>query len=97
AEADQVTLTVSVWPVSQDSQGSDIQNILILDEYRRVIKVLAHELNNTQDWETRTYDLSNLRGRTILVYFNVLNRGGTGKPTALYVDDVMLTWVRGNG
>jgi serine protease len=97
ADADQVTLTVNVWPVSQDRPGSDIQNILILDEYRRVIKVLAHELRNSQNWETRTYDLSHLRGRTILVYFNVFNRGGTGKPTALYVDEVQLTWVRGNG
>ena len=33
-------------------------------------------------------------GRTVFVYFGVFNRGYTGKPSAMYVDDVSLTFER---
>jgi subtilisin family serine protease len=94
AEASQVTLTANIYPISQDTPGSDFQNILILDNRLRVIETLARDLSNSQAWETRTYDLSHLKGRTIHIYFGVFNRGFGDKPTALYVDDVSLTWAR---
>lgn len=94
AEASQVTLTANIYPISQDTPGSDFQNIMILDNRFRVIETLARDLSNSQAWESRTYDLSHLKGRTIHIYFGVLNRGFGGKPTALYVDDVSLTWAR---
>jgi hypothetical protein len=33
-----------------------------------------------------------LRGRTIYIYFSVVNLGRTGRLSAMYVDDVSLTW-----
>jgi hypothetical protein len=33
-------------------------------------------------------------GRTVIVYFGVVNRGYTGRPSAMYVDDVVLTFER---
>lgn len=95
AEAAQVTLRVNVYPVSQDQPGSsDVQNIMILNERFQVIKTLSKELSNSAAWENRTYDVSDLKGQTIYVYFSVVNLGRTGKPTAMYVDDVSLTWAR---
>ena len=92
AEANRVTLTAHVFPISYDRPGTDYQNILILDQRFRVIRTLSRGLSDSQTWEALSYDLSDLRGRTVNVYFGVLNRGYTGKPTAMFVDDVSLTW-----
>jgi hypothetical protein len=94
ADASQVTLTANIYPASQDVPGTDTQNILILNSYFRAIRTLSRELSNSQAWEPRSYDLSDLRGQTIYVYFGVFNRGGSGRPTAMYVDDVSLSWSR---
>ncbi|RME77455.1 MAG: peptidase S8 [Chloroflexi bacterium] len=92
AEARKVTLKAFVYPVSQDAPYNDVQTIAILNRNFRLLKVLSRELSNSQQWEERVYDLSDLRGQTVYVYFSVFNRGYTGKPSALYVDDVSLTW-----
>lgn len=95
AEAAQATLRVNVYPVSLDRPGSgDVQTIMILNDRFQVAQTLSKELSNSRTWENRTYDLSQFRGRTIYIYFSVVNQGRTGKPTALYVDDVSLTWAR---
>ncbi len=91
AEANQVQLNAYVYPISQD-QYSDIQTIAILDEGFHMLKTLSQELSNSQTWEARSYDLSELRGQTVYVYFSVFNRGRTGRLSAMYVDDVSLTW-----
>ncbi|MCB0164970.1 MAG: S8 family serine peptidase [Anaerolineae bacterium] len=93
-EASQATLTAHIFPISQDSQGVDAQNILVLDQNFRVIRTLSRELSNSQTWETRTFDLSDLKGQKVYIYFGVFNRGRTGLPTAMYVDDVALTWAK---
>jgi len=92
AEANQVVLTANIYPITQDEPGTDTQNILILDNRFQIIRTLSRELSNSQTWETRTYDLSDLRGQTIYVYFGVFNRGFTGRPTGMYVDGVSLNW-----
>lgn len=93
AEANRVTLKVNVYPTSQDQPGSgDVQTIMILNSNFRVIKTLSKELSNSRTWEARAYDVSDLKGQTVYVYFSVVNVGGTGKPTALYLDDVSLVW-----
>jgi len=92
AEANQVVLTAHIYPITQDEPGTDTQNILILDGYFQLIRTLSRELSNSQTWETRTYDLSDLRGQTIYVYFGVFNRGFTGRPTGMYIDGVSLNW-----
>lgn len=92
AEANSVMLTAHIYPISEDIPGTDWQNILILNSNFRTIRKLSQELSNSQTWEERSYDLSDLSGQTIYVYFGVVNRGGSGKPTAMYVDKVSLTW-----
>lgn len=94
AEAKRVTLTANIFPVSKDSVGSDVQNIIILDSRFRVIRQLSRGLSNSQSWETKTYDLTDLAGQTIYVYFGTFNNGWGNRPTALFVDDVSLQWQR---
>ncbi|MDX1523556.1 MAG: hypothetical protein R3264_18155, partial [Anaerolineae bacterium] len=93
AEAQQVTLTAQVYPISQDTADSgDVQVIAILDAGFKVKRKLSVELSNSQTWETKTFNLSDLAGQTVYIYFSVFNRGRTNLPTAMYVDDVALTW-----
>lgn len=91
AEAQRVMLEAYINPISQDSPGTDAQNIMILNENFYVIKTLSSGLSNSQTWEQRTYDLSDLAGRTVYIYFSVVNLGD-GRPSAMYVDDVSLRW-----
>jgi hypothetical protein len=92
SQARQVTLTVNVYPISQDKAGTDVQYIAVLNGRFQVIKKLSEGLSNSQIWEGRSYDLSDLSGRTVYIYFSVLNRGGTNRLSAMYVDDVSLVW-----
>jgi hypothetical protein len=91
AEANQITLRANIYPISQDQPGGDVQQIMILNERFRVMRTLSTGLSNSQSWQPVSYDLSDLRGRTIYVYFSVVNLGRTGRPSAMYVDDVSLT------
>lgn len=90
AEASSVTLRAYVYPVTQDTVG-DSQFIMVLDSNFRVLETLTRELSNSRTWEERTYNLSRYSGQTVYIYFGVLNRGN-GNLTALFVDDVSLTW-----
>lgn len=92
AEASQVRLNAYVYPVSPIPNSCDEQTIAVLNDRFQVSRFLSRDLSNSQSWEPRSYDLSEFRGRTIFIYFSVLNRGCTGQPTAMYVDDVSLTW-----
>ncbi len=94
AEARQVILTANVFPISKDSASRDVQNIFILNSQFQTIKQLSRGLSNSQTWETKTFDLSDLRGQTIYVYFGTFNNGSGNLPTAMYVDDVSLRWAR---
>jgi hypothetical protein len=91
AEARQVVLGANVYPVSQDECGVDLQYIAILNDNFRLTRTLSASLSNSQTWENRTFDISDLRGQTIYIYFSVLNRGCSGL-SAMYVDDATLRW-----
>jgi hypothetical protein len=94
AEAQQVTLTVHTFPISYDWGRSDSQNILILNDRFQTIRRLSTGLSNSQVWEPRTFDLSDLRGQTVYVYIGVYNNGWGNRPSAMFVDDVSLQWAR---
>jgi hypothetical protein len=94
SDAKQVTLTTHIFPVSQDQPGRDAQNVLILNSGFRIIRRLASGISNSQTWEVRSYDLTDLRGQTIYIYFGVFNNGAGNKPTAMFVDDVSLSYTR---
>ncbi len=91
AEASQVILNANVYPISQDS-GGDVQYITVLNSQFRVARQLSTGLSNSQSWEQRTFDISEFRGQTIYIYISVFNNGNTGRSSAMYVDDVSLTW-----
>ncbi len=90
AEASQVTLTANVYPLSQDNFG-DAQYISILDSNFQNLRPLSQDLSDSQAWERRAFDLSDLSGQTIYIYFTVFN-DGDGRPSGMYVDDVSLMW-----
>jgi hypothetical protein len=85
------TLTYWIYPVSQDTFPQDLQLVLVLNEQFRVVSYADRSLSDARQWIQRSYDMAPFAGRTVIVYFGVFNRGQTGKPSALYVDDVALT------
>jgi serine protease len=94
AEASRTTLTVNLYPVSPGTQD-DNYFVMILDQYGRVASTLTRTpVSNSQAWENRSFDLSAFRGQTIYIYIGMLNQGNTYQPSAVYVDDVSLTWGR---
>jgi hypothetical protein len=89
--ARRATLTYWVYPISQDTYPRDMQMVLVLNEQFRVLSYAERMLSNSQQWTQHSYDMTRYAGRTVLVYFGVLNQGWTGRPSAMYVDDVALT------
>ncbi len=94
ADARRVTLTYWVYPMSDDTFPIDLQLVLVLDEHFRVISYAERTLSDSRQWIQRSYDMTPFAGRTVTVYFGVVNRGSTGKTSAMYVDDVTLTFER---
>jgi hypothetical protein len=90
ADAQKVTLTAFVYPVSQDTSSRDLQITSVLNQNFREVERLSNQLSNAQTWQQQTFDLTKYKGKTIYVYFGVVNRTANGKVTALYVDDVTL-------
>jgi serine protease len=82
------TLTYWTYPVSSDMYPRDLQMVLLLDDRLFVIGQVEQSLSNVQQWIPGSYDLTPYAGRTVNIYFGVFNNGGTGRTTALYVDDV---------
>jgi hypothetical protein len=85
------TLTYWLYPISQDTYPRDLQMVLVLNEQFRVVAYAQRMLSNSQQWTQYSYDMTRYAGRTVLVYFGVVNQGWTGRPSAMYVDDVALT------
>jgi hypothetical protein len=88
-EAKQIRLNANIYPINQGGRGNS-QTIMILNSNFRPLRTLTREASNSQTWESRAYDLPELAGRTVYIYFSVVNQGGP--PAAMYVDDVSLTW-----
>jgi serine protease len=85
------TLTYWIYPISQDTYPRDLQMVLVLNDQFRVLTYAERMLSNSQQWTQRSYDMTRYAGRTVMVYFGVLNQGWTGRTSAMYVDDVALT------
>jgi serine protease len=94
ADARRATLTYWVYPISKDIFPRDQQLVLVLNERFRIISYAERTLSDAQQWIQRSYDMTPFAGRTVIVYFGVFNRGYTGRPSAMYVDDVALTFER---
>jgi len=91
AEASRVVLETNTYPLTEDTCGADLQYIAILNANFHMTMPLSVGLSDSRTWEHNTFDITDMRGQTIYVYFSVLNRGCSGL-TAMYVDDVSLRW-----
>jgi serine protease len=94
ADVTQATLRAFIYPVSQNMGSTDLQIISVLNEYFTEIHRLHNDLSNANAWQEKTFDLTKYRGRTIYVYFDVVNRVDNNLTTAMYVDDVTLEITR---
>jgi hypothetical protein len=73
----------------QEPLQSDVQYLLVLDQYQNWIGTLVWMRTNSNTWTYMTFDLSNYAGWTIALQWGSYNNG-TGGITSMYVDDVSL-------
>ncbi|HRX02092.1 MAG TPA: hypothetical protein P5148_03000 [Anaerolineae bacterium] len=89
-DAFSANITFWYYPISNAAAGGfNRQELILLDPlaFDETVAVLWRVTENSQSWQTRTYDLSQYRGRTLSVYFNARN-SGDGTWTGMYLDDV---------
>jgi hypothetical protein len=86
------TAALEFWHYTlSDGETGDYQEAVILDgRTGRTLAVLWRVNRNDRTWRQERIDLTRYLGRTITVYFNVYNNGGSGR-AAMYLDDVSLT------
>jgi photosystem II stability/assembly factor-like uncharacterized protein len=69
--------------------AGDAQYVLIMDDGGNILKKLLWVRENTQTWQSYTFDVSQYRGQAIWLHFGVYN-DGAGGITGMYMDDVSL-------
>ena len=84
-----LTLRFWTWTWSEANPGADRQEAVLLAADNSVLAVLWRALSNEQSWHQVAVDLSPYAGRTVAIYFNVVNDGAGGR-TAMFLDDVRL-------
>ncbi|MFH1085893.1 MAG: hypothetical protein V1772_09055, partial [Chloroflexota bacterium] len=70
--------------------GSDLQYLLVLNQYGYILEAPVWERRNDPYWAFRELDLLPYRGQTIRLQWGVYNNG-LGGVTAMYLDDVTLS------
>jgi hypothetical protein len=73
----------------ETSLASDVQYVLILNQYGYILETLLWTRQNTNAWGYWEFDLLQYRGQTIRLQFGTYN-DGWGGITAMYADDVIL-------
>ncbi|MCO6452482.1 MAG: hypothetical protein J5I90_17010 [Caldilineales bacterium] len=90
------TLTFHHYTIS-DLEYGDYQELVILDANSgRTLEVPWRVNRNDQTWLEEEIDLTRYLGRSIIIYFNVFNQGGSGS-AGMYVDEVTLSICGGSG
>ncbi len=82
---------LSFWhyPLCQDVLPYDWQGAIIYDNTWGFLDwVLPHICSDSQAWTYHTFDLTDYKGQTLILYFNVYNDGVGDLKTAMYLDDV---------
>ncbi|MFA7663160.1 MAG: lamin tail domain-containing protein, partial [Patescibacteria group bacterium] len=93
--SENITLSAWIKQFANDGYYWDQQKIYVTDENGNIIRYLLDTLANN-DWNQVTYDLSDLAGQTIRIYFYV-HDDGAGDPSGMWVDDVSVNNVSGSG
>ncbi|MEM7536090.1 MAG: M28 family peptidase [Chloroflexota bacterium] len=71
--------------------GEDYRTVQVLNDEYRLLRTLEHSAITTRGaWAQRTFDLSDYRGQTVHLYFNVYNDGDDAQIWG-YVDGVTLS------
>lgn len=87
ANAEQITLTYWERP-GATGDSSDYREIVALRSDFTVLRSLERQSGAGNDqWAQRTFDLTSLRGQTIVLYWNVYNNG-SGATLVNYLDDL---------
>jgi len=96
-----VSVNLSFWyyPISADEEDRQIAEVWEPNrEVRNRLMGVGGDTSDAQEWIHRSFDLTeHYPGRTMWLYFSVLNRNQDRRPggvTAMYVDDVSLTVCR---
>lgn len=99
--ADALSVVLSYWyyPISSDEEDRQIAEVWEPNrEVRNRLMGVGGDTSDAQQWLHRSFDLTeHYPGRTMWLYFSVLNRNQDLRPggvTAMYVDDVSLTVCR---
>ena len=89
AGAAQLLLTFWERP-SGGSDGADFREVVLLRTNFTALRSLSKQTSAGNDqWGERTFDLTDLAGQTLYLYFNVYNNG-SGSQLANYIDDIVL-------
>lgn len=89
AAAEQIVLTFWERP-SATGDSADYREVVLLRPNLTVLRTLERQNGAGSDqWAQRTFDLTDLRGQSIVLYFNVYNNGA-GATLVNYLDDISL-------
>jgi hypothetical protein len=85
----QESITPTGKPFDQTTLSSDLQYVLILDQYQNWIDTLVWQRSNEGYWHYYEFDLRRYAGRTIYLQFGTYNDGVNGI-SSMFVDDASL-------
>lgn len=85
-----ISLNAWIKRFANDSFYYDQQRIYVTDSSGNIIRYLMNTLSGDGTWVNVNYDLSDLHGQTIRIYFYT-HDDGAGDPSWMYVDDVNIT------
>jgi hypothetical protein len=87
-DADTVTAYFWTYLIAEPSGSTDQAQFVLLDPWNDgVVAVPWRAQTGSQAWQAEARDLTPYRGRTLDVYFNVINDGIGGR-MGMYLDDV---------
>lgn len=90
ANATSATLRFWLYPKSVNGiDHGDVQLMVLLNSSKVEVQRLVNMRSDTRKWESYTFDVKKYAGKTIWVYFGVVNNGYAAN-MVMYVDDVSL-------
>ena len=90
--ASTTSATLRFWLYPKSVNGidhGDVQLMILLNNSKVEVQRLVNMRSDTRKWEAYSFDLKKYAGKTIWVYFGVVNNGYAAN-MAMYVDDVSL-------
>jgi hypothetical protein len=92
----QALLTFWFYAIAEAPATTDYMEFVVLDTANNILGKPWNSHNDSRVWNQMSFDLSEWRGKTVQLYFNVYNDGIGGK-AAMFLDDVSLSVCGGSG